>query len=474
MSSRLFLSLLLPLVSAWDYTAEIVVDRSTKYQIVDGWGCAQAFGRAEDVLGKYGLSETNQTYVLDLLFDVEKGAGFSIFRDGIGSSNTTTSGLMNTIEPVEPAGPKAQPNYTWDNYATGQFPFAQQARARGLPYIYADAWSAPGFMKTNHDDSHGGYLCGVTGETCSTGDWKQAYADYLVQYWRFWNDSGVPITHIGFLNEPSINVAYASMNSTGEQAGDFIRVLGQTIERENIDVGITCCDNYGWEQQEALMAGLQQVDDSGRSAESYLSVVTGHGYGSPPNFTLSTSLKVWETEWTDLSGHFTPYTFWNNSGAGEGLTWASYIQTAFTQANVSAFLGWIGAENGSTNSGLITMQYDVVIPSKRFWTFAQFSRFVRPDAYRIDVTGGDDELTVTGFENTDGTIAVQVLNNATTDTTIRIQLGQGQNASVQSYITDNDHDLDAQDEFTLDNGGFFDTIVKAKSLTSFVQKSGSW
>ncbi|ORX38946.1 glycoside hydrolase superfamily [Kockovaella imperatae] len=328
MNALTLLTLLLPTVLGWDYTVELTVDRSTKYQVVDGWGCSEAFQRATDVLGRYGLSPQNQSYVLDLLFDVEKGAGFTILRNGIGSSNSSKGNLMNSIEPYAPAGPNATPNYTWDHYSSGQFPLSQDARARGLPYIYADAWSAPGFMKTNDDENNGGYLCGVEGTHCSTGDWKQAYANYLIQFWKYWNDAGVPITHLGFLNEPSFAPDYASMQSNGTQAADFIRVLGKTIQKENIDVEIVCCDDYGWEQQEALMAGLAAPDENGNSGESYLSVISGHGYASPPDFQLSTSLRVWETEWADLTGDYTPYEFWNHSGPGEGLTWASRIQVA--------------------------------------------------------------------------------------------------------------------------------------------------
>jgi hypothetical protein len=42
-------------------------------------------------------------------------------------------------------------------------------------------------MKTNGKDSGGGSLCGVTGATCSSGDWKQAYADYLVKYIQYYS-----------------------------------------------------------------------------------------------------------------------------------------------------------------------------------------------------------------------------------------------------------------------------------------------
>jgi len=62
-------------------------------------------------------------------------------------------------------------------------------------------------MKTNGRDSGGGYLCGSPGNTCATGDWRQAYADYLVKYIQFYGQEGVNITHIGFLNEPDYRYA---------------------------------------------------------------------------------------------------------------------------------------------------------------------------------------------------------------------------------------------------------------------------
>jgi hypothetical protein len=48
----------------------------------------------------------------------------------------------------------------------------------------------------------GGYLCGVTGETCASGDWRQAYANYLVEYLTLYKNAGITIDFLGFLNEP--------------------------------------------------------------------------------------------------------------------------------------------------------------------------------------------------------------------------------------------------------------------------------
>ena len=92
----------------------------------------------------------------------------------------------------------------WDRNDSNQVWLAQQAQAYGVETFYADAWSAPGFMKTNGRDDQGGWLCGVAGKTCSSGNWINAYVAYLVQYLKFYLQEGIPVTYLGFLNEPNL------------------------------------------------------------------------------------------------------------------------------------------------------------------------------------------------------------------------------------------------------------------------------
>ena len=179
----------------------IQVDLNEKYQSVDGFGISAAFQRAYLI---QNLTADGQQYVLDLLFDTERGAGFTILRNGIGSSNSSQKDFMNTILPVSPGSPDATPNYVWDRKDSGQLWLSQQAQKYGVKTFYADAWSAPGFMKNNSDDANGGTLCGFLGQDCASGDWRQTYADYLAQYIQFYAQEGVPLTHVGFLNEPDL------------------------------------------------------------------------------------------------------------------------------------------------------------------------------------------------------------------------------------------------------------------------------
>jgi O-glycosyl hydrolase len=76
----------------------------------------------------------------------------------------------------------------------------------------------------------------------------QAYADYLVQWARFYKQSGVKVTNIGFLNEPEFAASYAGMLSDGIQAAGFIRILAKTIKASGMNLEINCCDGIGWEE----------------------------------------------------------------------------------------------------------------------------------------------------------------------------------------------------------------------------------
>jgi len=322
-------------------------------------------------------------------------------------------------------------------------------------------------MKTNLHDNDGGYLCGVQDTDCPTGSWIQAYVNYLLEYVKLYKQAGVTVTNVGFLNEPQLNTSYASMQSNGTQAAEVIRVLGKTIKEQGLDLEINCCDAVGWEDAEQMLPGLQAGPDP---AINYLSVYTGHGYASPPNFTLSTHLRTWLTEWADLTGDYVPYVFFNDSGPGEGMTWANNIQVAFNAANVSAFLYWEGAENATASSSLINLINNEIVLSKRYWVFAQFSKFVRPGARRVLASSSASDVFVTSFKNSNGVMATQVLNNGTSATTIDLDIkgswGWG-NREARMYITDNEYDF-KEEPLSMGNDGSYHGTIPARSLVSFI------
>jgi O-glycosyl hydrolase len=288
----------------------------------------------------------------------------------------------------------------------------------------------------------------VPGTACPSGDWRQAYADYLVQYLRFYQQEGVRISTLGFLNEPDLSEPYASMQSDGAQAADFLRVLGPTVARSGLGTRIACCDAAGWQQQADRLAPIE----ADPAAYRWLDVVTGHGYRSPPSAPLDTRRPVWQSEWAD----FNPWDpGWDTGTAASGMQWAQRIQSAFTAGNVSAFFYWWGASASTANSGLVRLVGDSYTASKRLWAFAAFSRFVRPGAVRVGASGGDGGVTASAFRNRDGSTAIQLINTGSQATNQTVRLGGGlPGRTAQPYVTDAGHDLTAQPPVPIRDGAF--------------------
>ncbi|KAK5945385.1 hypothetical protein PMZ80_002590 [Knufia obscura] len=446
--------------------ATITIDLATRYQEIDGFGFSSAFQRSADIRGKKGLSPENTTRVIEYLFSNTDGAGLSILRNGIGSSQNTTKDFMNSIAPTSPGSPDAPLNYTWDHIDTEQVWLSQQALSHGVRTIYADAWSAPAYMKTNNNDSNGGMLCGVTGTDCPTGDWRQSYANYLVQYLRFYQQEGINLTHVGFLNEPDLIVYYASMVSSGTQAADVLPILRSTLDAAGFShVEIACCEATGWQEQGDMLTEIQLA-----GAEDTMGVVASHGYSSQPKLPLPTTKKVWQTEWADLDGTWT--THWDVLGkAGEGLVWANHIQNAIRLSNCSAFIYWQGAENTTGNSALISFAPgDEVHVSKRLWAMGQFSRFVKPGSVRVEAEVSLPLLHSTAYEMVEGGVALVVINNGHVDyeTEISVRGGKGGAGMMTPWVTNNDFNATAQEGVQVSEGGSWRVTIPARSMVTYV------
>ncbi|KAF7327207.1 Glycoside hydrolase [Mycena kentingensis (nom. inval.)] len=445
------LALLVVLVHAQTVT----VQSGTTFQTMDGFGFAEAFGHAKDL---FNYPASQQKQVLDLLFDTNVGAGMTIIRNRIGSG-----GVGDSILPTSPGCPTCTPKYVWDGTDGQQVWFSQQAMKYGVKTIYADAWSAPGFMKTTGTDGNGGLLCGVTGASCSSGDWKQAYANFLTQYIKLYQQAGVPVTHVGFLNEPEFTPTYSSMNSNGQQAADFIKVLAPTLAAANLTTKITCCDSEGWNNQVTMTAAINSA-----GALGLLGVVTSHSYTSSPSTNLiNTTHNVWQTEYADLSGALLPNNWFSSGAAGEGLTWANRIFDGIVNARLSAYLYWIGAEPGTTNSALILTSGTAVTASKRLWAFAQWSRYVRPGAVRLGTsltTSGS--LKFSAFKNPDGSTSVQAINNGASAANVVVSASGFTISKAAAFVSAQNTDL-APLPVTL-SGGSARASVPAHAMVTFL------
>ena len=105
---------------------------------------SEGFGQAKALMN---APASVQKQVLSLLYSPTRGAGLTILRNEISAD----AGF--TIEPKPPSSPTAKPSYLTlaeIDQDQGQLWFAKQIKADyGVTDVFADAWSAPAFMKSN-------------------------------------------------------------------------------------------------------------------------------------------------------------------------------------------------------------------------------------------------------------------------------------------------------------------------------------
>jgi O-glycosyl hydrolase len=438
------------------------------YQTIAGFGASEAFGEAATVMN---ASSSVQQQTLSDLYSPTAGAGLTILRNEIGADSGST------IEPGNPGSPGAAPNYV--SLASidsdqGQLWFAQQIKQDfGVSNVFADAWSAPGFMKTNGSTANGGQVCGSTGASCSSGDWRQAYANYLVQYAKDYAAAGVPLSYIGPSNEPDYSASYDSMTMSPAQMASLLDVVGPTVKDSGLSTQVECCAATGWPVSGQYASAIE----SDPTALADTAVLTSHGYSGAPTSPLSGWTKpAWETEWSTFES-WDPA--WDDGTDASGMTWAQHIYQGLTGANLSAFLYWWGSttpsENGD-NEGLIEINGSTVQTSGRLWAFANYSRFIRPGAVRIAASSSNSGVDISAFKNTNGTVAIVALNTASSADPITYSLsgtGTGNGATVTPYLTNSSSSVAAQSATSVSNGSFAATIPARSLVTYVISGSGS-
>jgi O-glycosyl hydrolase len=443
------------------------INGATTYQTMTGFGASEAFGEAQTVMN---ASASVQQQALSLLYSPTSGAGLTMLRNEISADSGST------IEPSAPASPAAAPAYASlasISQDAGQLWFAQQIKADyGVTNVFADAWSAPPFMKTNDSADNGGAVCGLAGATCSSGDWRQAYANYLVQYARDYAAAGDPLTYIGPENEANLSTSYDSMQLSPAQTAGFLDVLGPALASSGLSTKMECCATEGWDYAQQYASAIE----SDPTASADTAVFTSHGYTQAPASALSGWTRpAWQTEWSTFE---TWDPAWDDGTGASGLTWAQHIYTGLTAANLSAFLYWWGSttpsENGD-NEGLIQINGSTVAPSGRLWAFANYSRYVRPGAVRIGAASSNSAVDLTAFRNPDGSVAVVALNTAASADPITYSLsgtGTPDGATVTPYLTNAASDTAAQGATTV-SGGAFSATIPARSLVTYVIPASS-
>jgi glucuronoarabinoxylan endo-1,4-beta-xylanase len=406
-------------------TGAITVDPTKTHQVVDGFGLADTW------------QGSSSTQMQTLLWDPVNGIGLNLLRMGIES----TSGKSVLMGNAGVADGKACKQFSGDDCK-----------------IWAAPWSPPANMKANNNvNGNSTNACSATATSRLNTSSYDAWATMLAAFPAYYKQqSGLDVYAISAQNEPDWNPNYEACCYTSTEMVNFINVLGPKLAALSPPVNLLAAepDNWSnfWSGDNYATAILADA-----KASAAVTILATHDYGgtsagtwarpAPP---ASNTHHIWETECTP--------------NPTDALTIATMIYASFNTGGVNGWHYW-WTQSFIPNASS---------PPAQYYALGNFSKFVRPGYYRVDVSGAPAASSsnpgVIAFSSLkDGTVAIVVVNAGSARSLTFFVAGTAWPASVTPYVSNDSAKLTAGTAITV-TAGAFTASVDAKSVTTFVGK----
>ncbi|MCL7753972.1 glycoside hydrolase family 30 protein [Polaribacter sp. Z022] len=393
--------------------------------------------------------------VLTNLFNPTKGAGFSLTRTHINSSDYANNHYtyvkdgdesLNSFSIHEDLkGFSGDENEQVKNIELIEpsydlIPMILEASTiDGADFkIIASPWSPPSWMKTGEtkEMTNGSLL----------PKYYPVWAKYLSKYVSAYQKQGINIWAITPQNEPLHNhdARWDSNGFTPEQGRDFLKNhLGPQFVKDghlNIDDLNKGVKILIYDHNKSVMNNYADATYKDTEASKYAWGTAFHWYANSElkeNNYYAEELDKLQQNWPDKGIIHTESSididaqdpigqYWRESTdyAGKFIPFETYAYDIISDVNhgTQGYVEWCmilsneGKPNPYDNFNsapvLINPETDEVIYTPLYYLLSHFSKFIRPNAVRIDSKSKELEgLIYTAAKNTDGSLAVVIYNN---------------------------------------------------------------
>lgn len=406
----------------------VFIDPTKTFQTFVGIGGALTDASAETYAK---LPKDKQQEIMQQYYDVNKGIGYTLARTNIHSCDFS-SGSYTYVNDND----ASLKSFSVAHDKEFRIPFIKQAiaAAGGKLTMFVSPWSPPAWMKDNKDMLHGGKLLPA---------FYQSWANYYIKFIKAYEAEGIPIWGLTVQNEPMATQTWESCIFTGEEERDFIKkYLGPTLQKagmanrrliawdHNRDLmyqrASTVLDDpeaakyvwgIGYHWYESWTGGGNIYENEKRVAESYPKKNLIFTEGCAESFDIG---KINDWKWGEKYGISMINDF--NNGTVAWTDWNVLLDETGGPNHVGNFC--FAPVHADTKTGQLTYL-------SSFYYIGHFSKFIRPGAKRIISSASRGQLLTTAFLNTDGKIAVVVMNQSGDTIPYRLWMA-GQAAEITS------------------------------------------
>ncbi|WP_063870733.1 glycoside hydrolase [Paenibacillus sp. Root444D2] len=505
------------------------INASSTFQTIDNFGASDAWSM--DPIGKE-WSESNKEKIADLLFSQDKGIGLSSWRFNIGAGSSDTDKSIITIPWRRAESFKKDENsaYDWSKQA-GQQWFLKAANDRGVKDLIGFVNSPPVWMTKN---GHAQPDASV-GSTNLKSGYEGKFAGFLADVMDHFDKSGIHFNYVSPINEPTWDWNGAGQEANRYNNTDIINVINSLyaeLQNRNLMTKISAPDGVEIlsllddAKYAQFMATSQNPNDNklqyqGGSnklnvgkyreyikdllgnpeiASKISNKIASHSYWSDTvsdqNGDRLGELRklLWENLQSTLPGSsnwMSEYCILGDVGEMQGngrdlgidpaLLIARTIHYDLSVANASAWQWWTAVSKGDYKDGLIYTDYGTpgdeqsIYTSKMLWALGNYSKFVRPGAKRVAMTGlaENDPKGLMGssyLHEGNNKLTSVFVNYTNEDKPVTVQLNQLPEGKIvyhlTPYVTNANESLAQHDMVTADVNGAFQYTIPARSIVT--------
>lgn len=380
----------------------IVIDRTERFQTVDGFGYTLTGGSAW--LMHQMLSAENRAALIRELFSTDStGIGVSYLRISVGASDLDARVFSYNDMPDGKTDPELK-QFSIAPDETHLIPVLQEILAVDPSIkIMGSPWSAPSWMKTNNSPKGGSLKPQYYG----------AYAQYLVKYIEAMANAGITIDAITIQNEPENPKNNPSMVMTAEEQADFVKNhLGPAFQKSAIKTKIVVFD-HNCDNPDYPIAILNDPEAKkwvdGSAFHLYLGEIEAMSkvHEAHPDKNL-----YFTEQWTSPEGSFNGDLKWHtkNLTIGAMRNWSRTV-LEWNLAADPEFQPHTDDGGCTQCLGALTIDGNNITRNVSYYIIAHASKFVRPGSVRIasSILPGIPNVA---FETPDERIVLIALNDS--------------------------------------------------------------
>jgi len=383
------------------------------YQTFRGFGGAltEAAGYALSNLG-----EENYQKVVEAYFGKD-GIGYCFIRTHIDSCDFSL-GNYSAVEDEKDTQFKTFSLIRDEQYVQPLLKRAMKACENDVQ-IMLSPWSPPAFMKTNGKKNGGGKL---------KKEHYQTWANYICKYIEEYLACGFPVKMLSIQNEPKAVQTWDSCVFTAAEEKEFLEYyLKPALIKNNLEeIKIIIWDHN---KERVFDRALEIIDDK---TDSMVDGIGFHWYSGDHFEALNLVREMFPDKDLVFTEGSVEYSRFGASDVVANAEMYAHDMIGNLNAGMNVWLDWniaLDEKGGPNHVGnfcdapvMCDAENNEVEFKLSFTYISHLSKYIKPGAKRIGFTKYTNKLEMTAFQNTDGTLAVVLLNTTEEEIPITIRM----------------------------------------------------